>query len=209
MIAKALAEARGLRNVTVHAAGVSNSGCTDPREFERDRDRLIESLRAPGLFVYISTCSIEDKPYTAHKRAMEELVKARGDYLIARLPIVAGTTLNPHTLLNFLAARISRGERFTARGFARRNIIDVVDVAAALDWLVRAGRLDETVNIAAPMDYAVGEIISAFEWIYSKHAQADWVQEGDAPRVDWRDIADAGIDFSGDYLQRTLGRYYG
>lgn len=208
MIARAMRNARGMAGTVVHAAGVSDSGCTDAAEFERDRGRLIDSLERPGVFVYMSTCSVEDKPYTAHKRAMEALVRERGGYLIVRLPVVAGRSLNPHTLLNYLAARISRSERFTVRERARRNVIDVCDVATAVEWLVRGGQFDRVVNVAAPMDYPIGEIVGEFEQIYGKPAVAEWVHEGDAPRIDAREILDSPVDFSGDYLSRTLRHYY-
>ena len=209
MIACAMADARGMRGTVVYAAGVSNSSCTDPREFERDRDRLVESLgRFRGTFVYFSTCSVEDKPYTQHKHACEELVKAAESYLIVRMPIVAGRTSNPHTLLNYLASRIERSERFTVRSRARRNVIDVRDAAAIVEWLVRSGDYNRTVNVAAPQDYALGEIVREFERIYGKPAVADWADEGDAPRIDARDVAEAPVDFSDDYLHRTLRRYY-
>lgn len=61
---------------------------------------------------------------------MEALVTHHPRHLILRLPQVAGRTPNPHTLLNYLYARISRGESFRLWRNARCNIIDVDDVAA-------------------------------------------------------------------------------
>ena len=208
MIGRAMADVHGLRGTVVYAAGVSNSACVDEREFNRERQRLTEALQFPGLFIYFSTCSEEDRPYTHHKRAMEGLVKARGSYLIARLSIVAGKTPNPHTLLNFLYSRVARSERFTLRTLARRNVIDVRDVARVVDELVRAGTENETVNVAAPEDYGIREIVREFERICRKPAIVDCVDEGDAPLIDTRRIADTVVDFSGDYLARTLRRYY-
>ena len=208
MIGTAFAEARFPKYCVIYAAGPSNSSCTRQSEFDRDRERLSEALQKHGMFIYISTCSVEDKPYTHHKRAMEELVKARGGYLILRLPIVAGRTTNPHTLLNFLADKVKRGEEFDLYMRARRNVIDVQDVVAVADWLVKDSALNETVNVAAPQDYSVDEIVRVFERLYGRHAHCIQVQAGDAPRIDVTRIADAPVDFSGDYLERTLRRYY-
>lgn len=208
MIAKAFGKVRGLRGTVLHAAGVSDSSCTRQSEFDRDRERLRDSLLTPGLFIYVSTCSVEDKPYTHHKRAMEVMVRERGDYLIVKLPIVAGRTSNPHTLLNFLYSRIERSEGFDLYTRARRNVIDVADAASILEWLVRNGAKNETVNIAAPQDYSVAEIVRAFEIITNKKAFATRVDAGDWQDIDVRRIADADVDFSGDYLGRTLARYY-
>ena len=208
MIATAFSRARGLRGTILYAAGVSNSSCTRQSEFDRERARLTEALLNPGLFIYVSTCSVEDKPYTHHKHAMEALVKARGDYLVVRLPIVAGQTTNPHTLLNFLYSRILRSEEFDLYTQARRNVIDVADAATILEWLVRNGAMNETVNLAAPQDYGVGEIVKVFEQITGKKAVFNRVDGGDAQDIDVRRIADADVDFSGDYLGRVLRRYY-
>ncbi len=208
MIATAFGRARGLRGTVLYAAGVSNSSCTRQSEFDRERARLTESLLNPGLFIYVSTCSTEDKPYTHHKRAMEELVKARGDYLIVRLPIVAGPTTNPHTLLNFLYSRILRSEEFDLFTLSARNVIDVADAATILEWLVRGGAHNETVNVAAPHDYSVEYIVKLFEQITGKKAVTNRIAQGDSQDIDVRRIADADVDFSGDYLNRVLRRYY-
>ena len=208
MVGSAFAEVRGLRGAVVYAAGPSNSSCTRQSEFDRERARLTDALQIPGLFVYISTTSVEDKPYTHHKHAMEQLVRERGDYLIARLPIVAGKTSNPHTLLNFLHSRIARSEEFDLHLRARRNVIDVADVAEIVGWLVRNGARNETVNVAAPHDYGILDIVRVFQRITGKHAIFTRVDAGDWADLDVRRIADAPVDFSGDYLERTLARYY-
>jgi nucleoside-diphosphate-sugar epimerase len=208
LIATAFGRVRGLRGTVFHAAGVSDSTCTRESEFARDRDRLRDSLLKPGLFIYVSTCSVEDKPYAHHKRAMEEMVRQRGDYLVVRLPIVAGRTSNPHTLLNYLFSRIQRSEGFDLFARARRNVIDVEDAAGITGWLIRNGAHNETVNVAAPKDYPVTEIVKDFEIITNKKAFATIVDAGDSQDIDVRRIADADVDFSGDYLGRTLARYY-
>lgn len=124
-------------DVCIYAAGVSNSGCIDASEFARERHRLADALQQANgvdVFVYFGTCSAIDPkarntPYVQHKLAMEQLVSAHQSYLILRLPQVAGKTPNPHTLLNYLYARIARSEAFCLWRNALRNIIDVDDVA--------------------------------------------------------------------------------
>ena len=208
MIGTAFKEARFPKGCVVYAAGPANSSCTNEYEFKRDRERLSHDIHKPGLFIYISTCSVEDKPYVHHKRAMEELVKARGDYLILRLPNVAGRTSNPHTLLNFLADKVKRGEHFNMYRLSRRNVIDVQDVVTIADWLVRNNARNETINVASPRDHLIYHIVRAFEALYGKHAIMLVVESGDAQRINVNRIFDAPVDFSGDYLERTLERYY-
>jgi nucleoside-diphosphate-sugar epimerase len=208
MIGTAFAEARCINNCIIYAAGTANSSCTRQSEFDRDENRLKESMLRSGIFVYVSTCSIEDKPYTHHKMKMEGLVKERGNYLIVRLPNVAGKSDNPHTLLNFLSSCVHRREEFDLFTKARRNVIDVMDVVDITYWLLRNYAINETVNVAAPFNYSVLEIVNEFEKIYRKKAVFNRIDSGDAPDIDTSRIADAFVDFSGDYLGRTLRRYY-
>ena len=175
-------------DVVVHAAGVSNSQCVDPREFERESEALQRSLHdAPdsGLLVYFSTCSVLDpasaaSPYVEHKMRMEERARSHPGHLILRLPQVAGRTPNPHTLLNYLYARISRGERFTVWQEARRNVIDVEDVRKLGFALIRSGVSGATFNIAAPESHAMPEIVSTMERVTGGHAVYDLVKRGAA-----------------------------
>ena len=65
--------------VCIYAAGVSNSNCTDAREFEREHQRLGDALQQSkdlDAFVYFGSCSVFDPhaqktPYVQHKLMME------------------------------------------------------------------------------------------------------------------------------------------
>ena len=193
----------------LYAAGVSNSRCQDADEFTRDRERLQSHLHRPGLFVYFSTCATTDTEYVLHKRELEALVKARGDYLICRLPTVAGKTSNPHTLLNYLHSRIARSERFDLWPDARRNIIDTIDVSTIVRWLIKDGARNEVVNVAAPHDYSMREIVAGFEALLEKPAFVREHPGGDSQTLDVSRIADAPVFWGGDYLGGILRKRYG
>ena len=204
----------------VFAAGVANSACADDREFVRERQRLDAALGAIGpdaTVVYFGTCSVRNpevaaSAYVRHKLAMEARVRARGRHLILRLPQVAGRTSNPHTLLNYLHARIRRSERFALWSGSRRNVIDVADVAALGRALLRDGAIAETVDVAPERNHTIPEIVAVFERLTGKRALFDCVDRGSGAALDTRRIAPllaaAGVDFGGDYLERTLRRYY-
>lgn len=209
-------------DVCIYAAGVSNSSCTDQQEFDRERARLGESLKTwqpDGLFVYFGTCSVADPdakhtPYVLHKLAMEQLVSARSNYLIVRLPQVAGRTPNPHTLLNFLHARISRSEAFPLWTLARRNVIDVDDVVSISTRLVDSeSSRNVVVNVANISNYAMLEIVQALERSVGKPAIYQKVERGSGYEIDTSYIMpvlpSAGVDFDRDYLQRVTDKYYG
>lgn len=208
--------------VCIYSAGVSNSACEDPAEFEREHERLAEALqrtRDHEAFVYFGTCSVMDPeanhtPYVQHKLRMEQCVAAHPRHLIMRLPQVVGRTPNPHTLLNFLYARISRSEAFRVWSHARRNIIDVRDVAAIGTQLIRHSDLRRaTVNVANSRSYAVTEIVAALEAAAGKSAVYEAVDRGSSYEIDITGIRPflerAGVRFDDGYLQRIVDEYYG
>jgi nucleoside-diphosphate-sugar epimerase len=208
--------------VSIYAAGVSNSACTDPLEFARERTRLRESLQQAGhvdAFVYFGTCSVSDPEakgtsYVQHKLAMEQLVAAHPRHLILRLPQVAGRTPNPHTLLNYLFARISRSEKFCLWRNALRNIIDVADIATIANHLISDPAMrNKMLNIANPVNYKMINIVNALESAVGKRAIYEIVERGSGCSIDIDPVRllmnNAGIQFGVGYLERVIHRYYG
>ena len=223
MLAQAFASGFSQReDVCIYAAGVSNSSCTDAKEFARERSRLAGALQEAtnlNAFVYFGTCSVGDPelrnaPYVLHKLAMEALVSALPCYMIIRLPQVAGHTPNPHTLLNFLHARIARSEAFSLWKNAKRNIIDVSDVAAITHQLIADKSARKiTLNVANPVNYPMTEIVKAMERAVGKPAVYDVVDRGSEYHIDVSEILPildkANVTFGNDYLERVIGKYYG
>lgn len=208
--------------ICIYAAGVSNSSCTNVCEFERERQRLTQALQQSiqaDPFVYFGTCSVADPdaantPYVQHKLAMEQLAATHSRHLIFRLPQVVGKTPNPHTLLNFLYARVARSERFTIWRNACRNVIDVDDVAAIARQIIDDPFLRNiTLNIANPVSYPVTEIVGAMERAVGKSAVYDLVDRGSIYTIGTGEstlaAARAGIIFPDDYLDQVIGKYYG
>jgi len=207
--------------VCIYAAGVSNSSCSDAHEFARERLRLATALdQAQHLdaFVYFGTCSVGDPEaqhthYVQHKLAMEQLAATHPRHMILRLPQVAGITPNPHTLLNYLYAHIARSEAFQLWRKAKRNIIDVNDVAAIASELIAdpaARRL--TVNIANSRSDTMPDIVAAMERVVGKPAICESLDRGSEYAIDTRAILPllnkAGVKFGCDYLERIIGKYY-
>lgn len=209
-------------DVCIYASGVSNSNCADAREFARERELLtaaLEKAKHVGVFVYFGTCSVADPdaqntPYVQHKLAMEKLAAAHPNYLILRLPQVVGKTPNPHTLTNYLYARISRSEAFNLWKNARRNIIDIADAAAIAKQLIAERSLrNVTLNIANTVNYSMLEIVGSMELAIGKRAIYYPVDRGSAysiatsanPSV----LERAGVEFGSDYLDQVMGKYYG
>lgn len=209
-------------DICIYSAGVSNSNCIDVYEFERERCLLSETLKKMqhvGVFVYFGTCSVGDPealstPYVQHKLAMEQLVVEHPQYLILRLPQVAGKTPNPHTLLNFLYARISRSEAFNLWGKAKRNIIDIDDVVLiAAQFIGDEYTRNTTINIANPTSYSMMDIVGGMERAVGKRAIYYVVERGSEYTIDASAILpvleNAGVGFGSDYLEKVVGKYYG
>ena len=205
----------------IYAAGVSNSSCTDANEFARDRQRLVDALQQAmhvEVFVYFGTCSVDDPdaqntPYVQHKLAMEKIVRVHPQNLILRLPQVAGKTPNPHTLLNFLYARIARSEAFNLWIKAKRNIIDVVDVVSITQQLISNNSTrNKIINIANVVNYPMDDIVSAMEHVVGKSAVYVVVDRGSEYLIDTSAILSvlekAGVKFGNDYLEQAIDRYY-
>ena len=209
-------------DVCIYAAGVSNSTCTDTNEFSRERQRLSNALQQAkhvNPFVYFGTCSVDDPearnmPYVQHKLAMERLASTHPRFLILRLPQVAGLTPNPHTILNYLYAKIARSEAFSLWRNAKRNIVDVDDVASIVRWLVA----DETarnitLNIANPVSYSITDIVSVMERVVGKRAMYDVMERGSDYPIDIAPmlaiLGKTSVKFGEDYLEQVIGKYYG
>ncbi|HEX3896584.1 MAG TPA: NAD-dependent epimerase/dehydratase family protein [Rudaea sp.] len=210
-------------DATIYAAGVSNSSCNDPREFMRERERMLAAIADTDdnlAFAYFSTCSVEDpasktSAYVLHKAAMEQLVRGkRARHFIFRLPQLAGFTPNPHTLLNYLFSRIARSERFQIWNGAHRNIIDVDDVVRlASDVMRHHARGGETINIACTHSTSIRDIVSTLEDVLECRAIFDAIDRGDSYPIDVERMRESmqrtGVSFPDAYLRATIEKYYG
>ena len=177
MLARAMPDLPG---VVIHAAGVSNSQCDDESEYQRDIGRLTHTLStSEGLLVYFSTVGDSPGRYLEHKRTCEALVRHRESFLIIRLPVVAGRSPNPHTLLNYLHARIARGECFDLWTRATRHVIDVLTIARFVRTSAMQAHQRSTREAPASGPYGIREIVAAFEKHLGKQAVYREVHKGE------------------------------
>ncbi len=221
MIAAAFAPAFAHRaDLAVFASGVSNSGERSPEPFRREEEQLRAVLsEKPGCVVYFGTCSVDDpeqrdSPYVRHKVRMEDLVRASGHFVVLRLPQVVGHTRNPFTLTNYLYTQISTRRRFSVWTHARRNIIDVDDVARIGGYMLDSpAHRDRIVNVASPESTPVVELVAAFERVLGVTADFDRTERGGQYEIEVADCLEVagrvGVRFGPDYLDRLLEKYYG
>ncbi len=221
MIAKAFSRFCRDDRALIFASGVANSGETDKDEFERERSALDDALRAnpEKLFVYFSTCSIDDKdvlhsPYVQHKLCMEDfIVRSHKDYLICRLPQVVGRSMNRATLVNYLYDKIMNSERFVVWKNAHRYLVDVEDVAMIVSRIIDDNVIrNTTVNIVS-RPYSVLDIVTIMENLTGKRGIYDVINKGTPYRIDDSAVSDIArklnISFDRPYLDNMLLKYYG
>jgi nucleoside-diphosphate-sugar epimerase len=129
-----------------------------------DGSRLVYlSTSTVGLYGRRGSLLTEDgpvvpcSPYGRHKRAMEDVVRASGvDHLILRLAYPVGPYQPSHQFVPALTTQVRTGEVTVWRG-AKRDLIDVVHVAAIVDALLTREVTNVSANIATgtgvPVDH--------------------------------------------------------
>ncbi len=200
LIAREL-RAQGAAAAIFYAAGVSNSRCNDPAEFARDEARLLDSFWEPARLVYFSSCSVEfeDTPYTAHKRRMEGLVLARQGAVL-RLPNVVGRAAPDYQLLPYLCNRLHEGLPLVLQRDARRNLVDVADVARIARGLTK---MSGVCNVAAEYDHSLSEIVATLEYWTACPATIEFVDGGRAHK-----ITESVLQTGPDYMYHVIGKYF-
>lgn len=141
-IAKALHDRDG---AIFFASGVSNSRCTDEREFKRERKLLVDTFHKhykPGICLfYFSSISIDlvVNSYFTHKLAMELMIRGIWpDHNIIRLGNI-DWGVNPHTFLNYLRNRKRRHLKYEIRD-EYKYMINVDQLLMITDNLPLTGR---------------------------------------------------------------------
>lgn len=206
-------------NVVIYASGVSNSKEVRSEAFLRERTMLAEAVASEKFICYFSTCSIHDRelqdaPYVVHKKQMESLVKKAKNYAIFRLPQVVGRTPNPHTLTNYIYDKIMHGDQFHVYKHAKRNLIDVDDVARIVSYLVCNASVNKiTTDVATPFFISIPALVNVFELVLNRKAHYDYVDAGGTYPVDISLVIavanQADVKFDDMYIERLIRKYYG
>ena len=92
------------------ASGVSNSSCTDEKEYEREFT-LLKTIPTDKHIVYFSNLGIyykEDR-YTSHKIKIEEYIRTNyTSYTIVRIEVCEWVK-TPYTILNYFKKQLNDG----------------------------------------------------------------------------------------------------
>lgn len=205
-------------NVVIFASGVSNSSCTEQREFDRER-KLLETILKDNFdkkFVYFSSCALsaDEYPknsYYVHKTHMESIVKKLSDkYFIIRLPQLFGNLKLHNTLINYIYHAIKSDIIMDVYSDAYRYVIEIEDVCRLVDSYLVNGILCSTIDLANPYRYKVLEIVGIFENLLNKKANITIIQKQDKYILDLSKLNsyiqenNINIEFGEDYLKNKL-----
>lgn len=202
-------------SIIIFASGVSNSKEDDPKEFEREKFLLTNTiaLNKLKLLVYFSTCSIEDKSqkksyYINHKRQMETIIQNCCEkYLIFRLPQVVGISKSP-TIINSFVDLILNNKPLNLYKNATRNLIDVNDVYKISVAIINSENYNnQIINIATPYNVSVLKIVEILEKLLNKKADIRLLDLGEVQEINIEEIEKLGILFNENYIENILQRY--
>jgi len=224
LVAKAFSKYKNNDECIIFASGVSNSKETNSKEFLREKEILVECLKScdSGLFVYFSTCSINNvqnnmSPYISHKMEMEDIIKEKSrNYFIFRLPQLIGKTENKNTLLNYLYLSIINDVRFDLWDGTYRNLIDIEDVFSICDKFIRdvSQYKNSVKNIALRNNYGIKEIVEILELVSKKKAHYNIIHKEDNHKIEiGEDVAiklkEINLyDNDIQYLKTVIEKYY-
>ncbi|MDH2427200.1 NAD-dependent epimerase/dehydratase family protein [Sphaerisporangium sp. TRM90804] len=236
-IARNLAElAHKHDGVVAFAVGVPNSVVRGEDEFGREAALLYDvvrrCVRERGKLVFFSTASAamyggpesagtEDGPvypggaYGRHNLALESVLARSGvDYLVLRSSNLIGSHQRANGLLPVLVNGIRSGTVTVYRG-ARRDLVDIADMAAVLDRLLALGVSRQVVNVASgvsvPVEHIVGHIERRLGAFAARRVVDPPVPYPAAPVsiAKLRRLLPgvAAFGFGPDYYKRVLDRY--
>ncbi|THU39462.1 NAD-dependent epimerase/dehydratase family protein [Niastella caeni] len=221
MIAKRFEDYSTNNDYIIFASGVSDSTTTAPEAFSREENLLTKSIQAnpEKTLVYFSTCSIYDpsmrqSAYVLHKLKMEAVITANAkNYLIFRVSNPIGRTSNTHTVFNFFIQHIQEKTPFAIWKNASRNLLDIDDMYAICDHLLKKKLFtNSVVNIANPVNYPVTTIIAAIENHFHTKGIYTFAEKGSSPLIDTTAIEpffnELNITFNELYLPGLLRKYF-
>jgi nucleoside-diphosphate-sugar epimerase len=176
-------------NLCVIAAGVSNSKCTDLKEFQREESMINHSidsaLRHQQRLLYISTYSVHDKslastPYVQFRMKNEgRIIQASPENAILRLTNIVGSQGNPTNILNFLHNAVSNNHHIKAWRQAQRNFVDVKDVGKFIEWALESDQCKGILELVHPDTYSIPRTIELLEEHLNKSANVSWVNSSE------------------------------
>lgn len=219
LLATTLMQYKDNDSILIFASGVSNSSCTDIKEFQREETLITKHLQTKNKFIYFSTISVYDEElnssmYIAHKRKIEDLIcrKAKS-YIIFRLPILLGKSKNTNTLCNYIANRININQPINIYTQACRYLIDVEDLSTLLPNFIDTDSYNNNIiDINYNNKISIDELVNYFEISLKKTTKKTYEHKGGCYNTNNNTFIELlnSLDFIYDsnYLANRINKYY-
>lgn len=219
LLAKAFNSFKDDDNILIFASGISNSQLTDTAQYAREIELLEKHLQTSKKLIYFSTVSVYDPDlrstaYILHKLKIESLIKEKAtNFIIFRLPIVAGKTSNPHTLTNYLFHRISNEEEIFVFTKACRYILDIDDIEKSLTSAIRDNTFDNRIiDVSTAEAIKMDPLLDIFEEVLNKKTIRVYIDKGGCYTPDTEEFISfakkLNIEFPPSYIHSIIAKYY-
>ena len=220
MVARAFMSTNiNISDVTIFAAGVSNSKETNPMEFERECKLLKSIINTENKLIYISSCIVNDSslthtPYSIHKRNIEKFInKNSKKYTIFRVPQLVGHTKNKNTILEYFYSKILSNEVITVWKNAYRSLLDIDDFVLIVIYILKNNLFDNmSINLAPSKSMKVLEILSIMESILQKKAKKVIVDKESQYECENENLdyifKDLNLIFDESYSENIIKKYF-
>lgn len=210
------------KDVCIFASGVSNSRCKDNKEFWREADLLMETIKQnpEKIMIYFSSCALSAPEYDLneyylHKLNMENLIKNNvKKYFIFRVPQLFGELKEHTTIINYLYFSILHKKKITLYDDAYRYVLDIRDLKKIVKAILSNASPNITIDLANPYRYSIKEIVSICEKILNQSANAEVIQHVDKYLLNldemdkFLDEHQVKLGFSEKYLEEKLSDYH-
>lgn len=123
----------------IFASGVSNSEDTDDKNYKREEDLIIKTIKENrGLKIIYFSCvlaGVTNNKYYNSKLKIEEIIKRNSsNYIIFRVPQIIGKKGNPNNLLNYLKNSIINEKEISIYNNIERSLVDVDDLIKIVNY---------------------------------------------------------------------------
>jgi len=212
LLAKTFRKYATSEDIIIYASGVSDSNETREENFDREKQLLLDTIKANpnSLIVYFSSCDviysdIIKKSYYEHKLEMESIIQKSSKYHIFRLPQIIGKSYNKKSLINYFIDFIEQEEEIIVFEKAYKNIIAIQEVYKMIDYILEKRIMtNQTINIINDNYYSVLEVINILERLIGKKAFISFENIGFKPSYNKSEIEGLEIDFTNNYLENAL-----
>ena len=143
---------------------------------------------------------------------MEKIVLSNKNYLIFRLPQLAGDSNNKNTLLNYFYNNIIADKKIYLFSNHTRNIIDVFDVFKITKYFIKKEYTNTIINVGNDKYFKVVKIIEIMSSYLKKKPKIEIIKIKKNNEVNNINLdlpsKKFNINFDDNYLLRVIKKYY-